>query len=315
MLNVHKVSGVGGLLLGVSLLACGSSGLKQRVNDGTLADIPMAEKQSILAAKATETQLQEERSIRRARLDMDNRDISLAQDMLQQAKLDVNRAHTHLDWASKRGEINNNAQQEQLRVAKLGVDTAQARLDALKKRREVDAAELRAVKANLRVARASCELAKAQVATQWGRAPGPGKATVGDYQNQLMDAQRHYDQISQDAQRRQSQATESDQRFAQLAAQYNWRRDHLVDTRPQFVAPGAAVPSEPQTAEPPPPPMQPQPLPPQPVQAQPMQPQPLPPQPVQAQPMQPQPPRPMQSPPEQPQPDTNKSEMAPQPQL
>jgi len=217
-------SRVGSVLFGAVLLLGCASGPKHRIDEGLLADVPVGEKQGMLAAKSEIDAATEEKRKASADLQAVERDVSVAQSEYGQAKLEVDKVEADVKLAEQSKDLNwVNASKAQLKLAKLGRDVADAKVDWLKKRRKGHQAVLEVAEAHQAAAAARYEQEKARLAQQKGKMPSKD-FSVSTYDQQLANSQRKYDEAKVDASKAQVATSEMEQKYNNLLLQYQQAR-------------------------------------------------------------------------------------------
>src|SRR5438270_7684090 len=113
-----------------------SSGPKYRVDDMTLAKIPLAEKQEMMAAQTEQNQAKEE--LRKANADFQDtdRELDIANNDYKSAKLSLDTAEVKGKAAAQSGDLNRkDIAERDVHVAELAVKAADAKVDWLTRRR------------------------------------------------------------------------------------------------------------------------------------------------------------------------------------
>src|SRR5581483_2719794 len=121
-------------LVALLLAGCGS-GPKYKIDDNTLAQVPLAEKQGIMAAANEQIQAREELRKAKADLDQVDREEDIADNEYKTAKLSLDTAEMNQKAAEQSGDMNRKSSADRdIHVAKLGVKAADAKRDWLSKK-------------------------------------------------------------------------------------------------------------------------------------------------------------------------------------
>lgn len=211
------------VMFGVSLSACGG-GLKYHIDDATLAGVPAAEQQGVLAAKGEVDQATTESANARAAVGVDDRDVSVAESEYGQAKLEVDKAEAEAKLAEQSKDLNRTqAATAQVKTARLGKQAADAKVDWLKQRRKANRATLEAAERHLLVAQAHLEQEKARLAQQKGIRPSQDFSVL-NFDQQVLTAQGKWDQARVEADRQRLSATQAEAKYNSISAQYGQAR-------------------------------------------------------------------------------------------
>jgi hypothetical protein len=151
--------------------ACGG-GSKYKIDDNVLAQVPLQDKQAMLAAQQERSIAQEELLKAKADAAQGDRERDIADNEHKAAKLGVDSAELAQKSAEATGDVNRKATAEHdLQVAKLGVKASEAKLDWSKKRGDWLNAVRDAAERQVEAADAKYELEKAKVASAKGIKP------------------------------------------------------------------------------------------------------------------------------------------------
>lgn len=203
-------------LVAVSGAAC--SGPKYHVNDVVLSDLPMQDKQRMLAVQSEINQAGEEKNKAQADIAIDERDISVVEAEHSQARLETDKLEAELRLAERGQDLN------RIRPAKANLEAAsgakngsEAKLRWLEHRRDyhrmmVDVAKLHATAAERRY-----ELEKARLAQATGKLPSKN-FDVAQFEWQAAQAQQKYDEARGRAEKQQMETSQLEQGFNQQAS-------------------------------------------------------------------------------------------------
>lgn len=210
-------SGLLGGALCLALLGCGGS-LKYRIDNAVLADVPVADKGTMLAVESEINAAREEQTKAasdRAGLD---RDISVARSDYGQAKLEVDKAEADLKLAKTQQDLNQQqAVQERIKLAKQAREVADLKVDLLKLRRAAIDAQADAAKAHTTAAEARYELEKARLAQARGKRP-TADFNVAQFEQQATNAQGQQDKARVAVEQAQLKVAQREQAFNQADA-------------------------------------------------------------------------------------------------
>jgi hypothetical protein len=214
-----------GLALFAFVAAC-SSGPKYKIDDNTLASIPVGEKQGVLGAQTEQNQAREELRSATASYQQTDRDLDIAENEYKSAKLQLDTAKLNQKAAEASGDLNRKNQSERdIHVAEMGVKAADAKVDWMKKLRkfhdrEKDAAEAHAASAGARV-----ELEKAKLAEQKGIKPS-ADFSVMNFETESMSKSQKYSSAKLDADKMKPDVDDLERKYKMLADQYNGAKAH-----------------------------------------------------------------------------------------
>lgn len=205
------------LLFTVGALSCG--GAKYQVNDAVLSDLPLQDKQRMLAVQGEVNQAAEEKNKAKSDVALDDRDISVAQAEHSQARLEVDKLEAELRLAERGQDLN------RIRPAKARMDAlndrktlGQVKLDWLQRRRDyhrtlVDVADLHGTAAERRY-----ELEKARLVQATGKLPSKN-FNIAQFETQAAQAQQKYDEARAHADKQQLETGQLEQIYSQRASQ------------------------------------------------------------------------------------------------
>jgi hypothetical protein len=212
-------------VLALSLAAC-SSGPKYKVDDQTLATIPVDQKQGVMAAQSEQNQAREEYRTADAMVNQTDRDLDVASNDYKTMKLSLDTAKLNLKSAEQSGDVNRKNQAERdIHVAEMGVKAADAKVDFLSKKkkwykRNRDAAEAHQSSADSRV-----ELEKAKLAESHGVKPS-ADFSVMNFETQSLERSKKYSEAKLDADKMKPDVDDLERKFKTLEEQYNGAKGH-----------------------------------------------------------------------------------------
>jgi hypothetical protein len=229
---------LGMLLCTGSLLAVAcSGGIKHKVDDTVLSDVPLQDKQGMLNAKAHMDRVAEERNLAVSNRDTAKRDLDIAKASREQAMLEVDKDQSLFDLAQK--QKNQDAMrdaQDRLRVSQLAVSAADARINWQQQLAKVDDAALKEADAHQRLAAARYELEKARLAQRENKRPSKN-FTVDEFERQAADHDIKYRAAQVQTQAQQDQAERLRNLYTELAQQYNKQRTQVPGPAPTIFFP------------------------------------------------------------------------------
>jgi hypothetical protein len=151
--------------------ACGG-GSKYTIDDNVLAQVPLQEKQAMMAAQQERSIAGEQLLKAKADVAQADRERDIAENEYKASKLTVGSAELTKKSAEATGDVNRKAAAEHdLHVAELGKRAADAKLEWAKKRGDWLSAERVAAERQVKAADAKYELEKAKLASAKGIRP------------------------------------------------------------------------------------------------------------------------------------------------
>jgi hypothetical protein len=205
------------LLFTLAAAACG--GAKYQVNDAVLSDLPLQDKQRMLAAQGEVNQAAEEKNKAQSEVAGVERDISVAQAEDSQARLEADKLEAELRLAERGQDLN------RIRPARARLDALNgskglsgAKLDWLQRRLDyhrklVEVADLHGIAAERRH-----ELEKARLAQAHGKLPSKN-FNLGQFEGQAAQAQQKYDEARTQANAQLMEADRLGRIYSQRASQ------------------------------------------------------------------------------------------------
>jgi hypothetical protein len=207
----------GCLLLGISSAAA-CTGPKYQVNDVVLSDLPMQDKERMLAMQGEMNQAKEEKNKAQSDIATDGRDLSVAEAERAQSGQEHEKLEAELKLAERSQDLN------RIRPAKANLsarnstqNVSAAKLKWLEQRREyhrtlVELADLHGTAAERRY-----ELEKARLAQATGKLPSKD-FNVAQFEGQAAVAQKKYDEARGRADQQRDQSIQLEQSYSQLAS-------------------------------------------------------------------------------------------------
>jgi hypothetical protein len=208
-------------LIAVTLFLCGcSSGPKYKIDDNSLASIPLAEKQGMLAAQNEQNVAKEELRQTKADLDNNEREVDVAVNEYKTAKLSLDTAELNKKAADSSGDMNRkNTASRELHVAEVGVKATDAKVSWLEKKRKYIKALRDAAEKHVEVADAKYELEKAKLASAKGMRPSDD-FNIMNFETETMEKQNKWSQERLDADKRQPDVLDLERKWKALDDQW-----------------------------------------------------------------------------------------------
>ena len=207
-----------GCLLLLTAISAACAGPKYQVNDEVLSDLPLQDKQRMLAVQGEINQANEEKNKAQSDIATDDRDIAVAEAESSQARLEPDKLEANLRLAERSQDLNRiGPAKASFNAANSAKKTSEAKLKWLQHRRDyhhmmVEVAELHGVSAQHRY-----ELEKARLAQSTGKLPSKD-FNVAQFEGQAAQAQQKYDQARARADQHKAETSQLEQSYTQLAA-------------------------------------------------------------------------------------------------
>ncbi len=199
---------------------CGS-GPKYKIDDNTLAQVPVTEKQGVMAAEGEETQAKEELRTAGAMVDQTDRDLDIAENELKASKLSLDTAQLNKKSAEQSGDINRkNAAERDIHVAELGVKAAEAKVDWLEKKKKMHKRERDVAEAHVAAAASKAELEKAKLADSKGIKPSQD-FNVMNFESESLQKSQKYSEAKLDADKVKPEVDDLERKYKMLQEQYD----------------------------------------------------------------------------------------------
>jgi chromosome segregation ATPase len=239
------------------LIACGGGGAKYKVDDVALAQIPVAEKQSIFAAENEISVAKSEHGKALADAQAVDHDLDIADKEQDQAKLETQKAKLESQAAEQSHDMNRvGAATRELKIADVGERAASAKVDWLSRKKKwfkalADVAEYR-----IAVAQSKVELEKARLAVAKNIKPSDD-FKIDNFAQDYAKRTKEWQEEKRDADQMRAQVDQFGKTYDNLKAQYMQLRAPatalpLPPTGPSGVAPAPAAPAPAPQAAPPP---------------------------------------------------------------
>jgi hypothetical protein len=207
-----------GCLLLLTAIGTSCAGPKYQINDVVLSDLPLEDKQRMLAVHGEINQAAEEKNKAQSDLATDDRDIAVAEVESSQAKMEAEKLEANLRLAERSQDLNRiGPAKASFNAANSPKKTSEAKLSWLRHRRDyhrmlVEVAELHGVSAQRRY-----ELEKARLAKATGKLPSKN-FNVAQFEGQAAQAQQKYDLARARADKQQAETSQLEQVYTQLAS-------------------------------------------------------------------------------------------------
>jgi chromosome segregation ATPase len=196
--------------------ACG--GPKYHIDDAVLSDLPLQDKQRMLAVQGEINQANEEKNKAQSDIATDDRDIAVAEAESSQARLESGKLEANLRLAERSQDLNRiGPAKASFNAANSPKNTSEAKLKWLQHRRDyhrilVEVAELHGTYAERRY-----ELEKARLTQATGKLPSRD-FNVAQFEGQAAQAQKRYDQARARADKQQTETSQLEQVYTQLSS-------------------------------------------------------------------------------------------------
>ena len=224
----------------LALLGCGGGGAKYKIDDVSLAQVPIADKQPIFAAENEIAVARSEAQKARADIDAASSDGAIADNEFEQARLETRKVKLERDAASRSQDQNRLAAVEQRqKIADAGERAAGAKVGALKQKRKWHEAQLDAAEAHVAAAQAKVELEKARLAVAKGIKPTPD-FKIDTYTMEYNKQDQGWDEGKRRADKRRAEAEAANQTWERAKAAHA-----ALVTPPAVTSPGPAAPATP----------------------------------------------------------------------
>jgi len=207
-----------GCLLLLTALGAACAGPKYQINDAVLSDLPLQDKQRMLAVQGEINQATEEKNKAQSDIATDERDIAVAEAESSQARLESDKLEANLRLAERSQDLNRiGPAKASFNAANSPKNASEAKLKWLQHRRDyhrmmVEVAELHGTSAERRY-----ELEKARLAQATGKLPSKD-FNVAQFEEQAAQAQQKYDQARARADKQLAETSQLEQVHTQLAS-------------------------------------------------------------------------------------------------
>jgi len=207
--------GTGVILMAISAASCSGSP-KYTVDDVVLSDVPLSQKEAMLAAQGEMNRATEERNKAQADVAVDDRDVSVAASEYAQTRLEGRKVGADVRLAERGKDLNRiDAAQGESAPVDLDRRTGEAKLNWLKGRRDFHRTLVQVAELHQTAAERRYELEKARLAQATGKRPGK-RFGVGSFEEQAAQAQLRYDEARFRADRQALEARQREQAYLQM---------------------------------------------------------------------------------------------------
>jgi hypothetical protein len=221
--------------------ACGS-GVKYKVEDATVADLPLSEKGELLMWQADRDRARDEKDKARADVRTAEHAIVTAQDERGQARLASRKIASDIDLATPRRDVPLLIQlQVELAIAKLAENAAETRVRWCKQQRVVSQAQLAAATTRTSLTEARIEQARAHLAARHGRLPS-GDFQVDNFDQQVAWSERNNNEQQQNVMAQITQSAALELKYTQQLRLYGQMRSQTPDFTSSYTPPGYSPP-------------------------------------------------------------------------
>ena len=213
------------ILVALLLAGC-SSGPKYRINDDSLASVPLTDKQGMLAAQNEQNQAREEARKAKSDLDQVDREEDIADNEYKTAKLGLDTAEMNQKAAEQSGDMNRKSSADRdIHVAKLGVKAADAKRDWLSKKHKWMKQVYEAAQDHQASADAKVELEKAKVASSKGIKPS-SDFNVMNFETESLEKSKRYSETRLDADKRKADVDDLERKYQAVNQEYQAAKGH-----------------------------------------------------------------------------------------
>jgi hypothetical protein len=204
------------LLVAVAVAVGCGGGLKYKVDDAALDNVPGGERQAVFQAQSEVEMSRSEIRTAQSQLDALERDVDVAKAEKQQAELEVEKAATEEQSAiASRDENRHNAARHGKEVAALGVRVVEAKMDWLDQKASSIKAARTAAEAHQAASLAKVELEKAKVAKAKGIKPSDD-FNPADYESQWKDKHDDWQSAKKDAESADKKTKEREEKWKKM---------------------------------------------------------------------------------------------------
>ena len=209
------------LNLGAVLLLVGcSSGPKYKIDDNSLASVPLAEKQGMMAGQNEQNVANEE--LRKAKADLTDvdRNLDIANNEYKSAKLALDTAELNKKAAEQSGDLmRKNQSAREIHVAELGVKSTDKKVSFLEKKRKWIKECLDAAEDHIAAANAKFELEKAKVVSSKGMKPTED-FSMTNFETESLEKMKRYSESQHTADKRKPDVDQLEYQWKALDAEW-----------------------------------------------------------------------------------------------
>jgi hypothetical protein len=207
-----------GCLFLLIALGAACSGTKYHVNDVLLSDLPLQDKERMLAVKGEANQAAEEKNKAQSDVALDERDISVAEAERSQARMESGKLEAELKLAERGQDLNRiGPAKANLTAVNSAKNTSEAKLSWLQSRREYHRATIELAELHATAAEHRYELEKARLAQSSGKLPSRN-FSVSQFEGQALKSQQKYDQANARAEKQRQETSRLEQAYNQMLA-------------------------------------------------------------------------------------------------
>jgi len=229
-------------LLILTGVGCGGR-LKYTIQDALLADVPIAEKQSLLGVRDEQALLKQSRSKAWSEQAIAERDLKVADAEYRIAKQQIDKVQADLALAKTTKDVNRiNRAQARLDVAELGRNTADTKVAWRKLRLSYAQQQVRVLDLQAQHVEARYEQEKARLAAAKGKTPYKG-FSLSQFDLQVSESQARWDKERVESDRLKQEILQVEGRYQALQQQLSLARSE---------SPSQAVPPAPPLSASPP---------------------------------------------------------------
>lgn len=225
--------------VGLAVLLTGSAcsnGAQYKVDDATVADLPMSDREELRKWQSSRDIAHGEQDKARADANTAQHEILTAETERGQAKLATQKLSSDIELATPRRDTAHlELLQRQLSLAKLAESAAETRVQLCKQSHEVNEARIEAAKTQIRWTEAGIEQARARLVIRHGRLPS-ADFQVGTFDRQLAQAEaenaKQQKHIMEQIARRDTIASQYNQQLSVYSHQRSMTPNHSPSYTP-----------------------------------------------------------------------------------
>lgn len=237
----NRTTGLGVVVFILCSLGCGGH-LKYTISDSLLADVPLADKQTMLHVRDEQAQLKQTQLQAQSEQAVAERDLTAAVAEAGMAKLQREKIQADVDLAKSTTDVNRiDRAKARFAVAELGRSAADAKVDWRRLRLKYEEQEVRAQVLQGRHAEARYEQEKARLAVAKGKRPSRN-FSLTQFDLQVSEAQTHWDKERLKVDQLKTENLQNESRFQALQQQLTAAR---AQAPPQAVPPALPLSSSP----------------------------------------------------------------------
>jgi hypothetical protein len=205
-----------GYLLILTGVGASCTGPKYHVNDVVLSDLPLQDKERMLAVQGEVNQAAEEKNKAQADVAVDARDIDVAEAEHSQARLETDKLEAEVRLA-ERGQDLNRIRPAKAKLTELNgrKSLTAAKLGWLEHRRDYHRTLVEVAGLHGTAAQRRYELEKARLAQSSGKLPNKN-FNLAQFEGQAAQAQQKYDEARRRADKQQMETGQLEQAYSQM---------------------------------------------------------------------------------------------------